>query len=122
MNRDGFAGGSDLGKVGAMSTKRYPAELKERAVRMVLEAREQDPTDRGAVGRIAERLGVGADSLRVWVKQSDVDAGKRAGTTTADAERIKELEKENRELRRTNEILKAASAFFAVEADSHRRK
>jgi transposase len=104
-----------------MSTKRYPAELKERAVRMVLEAQEQDPTDKGAINRIAAKLGVGSPSLRTWVDREKVDTGKKPGTTTADAARIKELERENKELRRTNEILKAASAFFAQEADPHRR-
>lgn len=105
-----------------MSTKRYPAELRERAVRMVVEARESDPADRSVIGRIARQLGVGSESLRNWVKQTDIDRGARPGTTSEDAARIKELEKENRELRRTNEILKAASAFFAQEADSSRRK
>jgi len=105
-----------------MSNKRYPDELRERAVRLVLEAREQDPTDRGVTNRIAAKLGVGPQSLRSWVDRADVDAGKKPGTTTADAARIKELEKEVKELRRTNEILKAASAFFAQEADPHRRK
>jgi len=105
-----------------MSNKRYPDELRERAVRMVLDAREQDPNDRGAIGRIAKKLGVGDQSLRNWVERTEVDTGKKPGTTTADAQKIKELEKEVKELRRTNEILKAASAFFAQEADPHRRK
>ena len=105
-----------------MSTKRYPAELRERAVRMVLEAQEQDPTDRGVVNRIAQKLGVGPQSLRNWVDREKVDTGRKPGTTSADAARIKDLERENKELRRTNEILKAASSFFAQEADSHRRK
>jgi len=105
-----------------MSNKRYPAELRERAVRMVLEAQEQDPTDRGVINRIAQKLGVGSQSLRVWVDREKVDSGHKPGTTSADAARIKELERENKELRRTNEILKAASSFFAQEADSNRRK
>lgn len=70
-----------------------------------------------AVVRIAPRVGVNADTLRGWVKQADVDAGKRPGTTTSDAARIKELERENRELKRANEILLAASSFFARELD-----
>lgn len=89
---------------------------------MVQEAREQDPNDRGAINRIASRLGVGDQSLRAWLNQAETDAGKRPGTTSEDAARIKELERENKELRRTNEILKAASAFFAQEVDSNRRK
>lgn len=105
-----------------MSNKRYPAELRERAVRMVLEAREQDPGDRGVINRISARLGVGPQSLRGWVERAEIDAGQKPGTTSEAAARIKELEKENRELRRTNEILKAASSFFAQEADSNRRK
>lgn len=89
---------------------------------MVLEAQEQDPTDRSVINRIAAKLGVGSQSLRTWVDREKVDTGKKPGTTTADAQKIKELEKEVKELRRTNEILKAASAFFAQEADPHRRK
>ena len=96
--------------------------LLERAVRMVLEARSEDPTGRGVINRIAAKLGVGPQSLRTWVDRVEVDAGRKPGTTTADAQRIKELEAENKELRRTNEILKAASAFFAQEADPHRRR
>ncbi len=105
-----------------MGARKYPDEMRERAVRMVVEARQADPADRGVISRIARQLGVGSESLRAWVKQFDIDSGRRGGTTTADAVRIKELEKENRELRRTNEILKAASAFFATEADSNRRR
>lgn len=105
-----------------MANKKYPDEIRERAIRMVQEARETDPRDRGVINRIAERLGVGKESLRAWVNQAGTDAGKRPGTTTADAAKIKELEKENKELRRTNEILKATTSFFAQEADSHRRK
>lgn len=105
-----------------MATKRYPDELRERAVRMVIELREQDPGDRSTIGRISRQLGVGSESLRSWVKQADVDDRKRPGVTTDDARRIRELESEVKELRRTNEILKAASAFFAQEADPHRRK
>jgi transposase len=99
------------------SQKRYPRELKERGVRMVLDLRRADPADTGVVARVARQLGVGVESLRTWVKQAEVDSGARPGTTTADAERIKELEQENRELRRANEILKRASAFFAAELD-----
>jgi transposase len=105
-----------------MATKRYPDELRERAVRMVIELREQDPRDRSIFSRVARQLGVGSESLRSWVKQADIDGGKRPGVTTEDSARIKELEREVAELRRTNEILKAASAFFAQEADPHRRK
>ena len=102
---------------GNPSQRRYPPELKERGVRMVLDLRRADPADTGVVARVARQLGVGVESLRTWVKQTEIDSGSRPGTTTADAARIKELEQENRELRRANEILKRASAFFAAELD-----
>lgn len=100
------------------STRRYPDEMRERAVRMVAEAIEEQNGDRyGVITRIARQLGVGTESLRTWVSQAETDAGKRPGMTTQEHHRFKELEKENRELRRANEILKAASAFFARELD-----
>jgi len=102
--------------------KRYPPELKERAVRMVLESIEQNGERHGVVTRIARQLGIGTESLRKWVERAEVDGGRRAGTTTRDQERIKELERENRELRRSNEILKSASAFFARELDPQPRR
>ena len=102
--------------------KRYPAEVKERAVRMVLEAQSEDPRDRSVIGRIARQLGVGAESLRVWVKQAEVDAGRRPGVSTSEAAEIKRLQKENRELRRANEILKSAAAFFGAELDRRPQK
>jgi len=97
--------------------KRYPSELRERAVRMVFEVRERSGQEKGAVARVAAQLGVGRETLRNWVQQAEVDSGKRPGTTTPDAQKIAELERENRELRRANEILKAASAYFARELD-----
>jgi transposase len=97
--------------------KRYPDEVRERAVRMVFEIREQSGQQQGAIARVADRLGVNRETLRNWIKQAEVDAGKRPGASTVDAQRIAELERENRELRRANEILKAASAFFARELD-----
>ena len=93
--------------------KRYPPDLRERAVRMVLEDRAADPTDTGIITRISGQLGCGAESLRNWVKQAQIDAGDRPGITTDERQRIAELEKENRELRRSNEILRRASAYFA---------
>jgi transposase-like protein len=88
-------------------------------MRLVQEAREQDRelSLNAAVIRVGQRAGVNADTLRGWCKQADVDAGRRPGTTTSDAARIKELERENRELKRANEILLAASSFFARELD-----
>ena len=97
--------------------RRYPAEMRERAVRMVHEAIAESGERVGAVTRVARQLGIGPESLRNWVKQADVDSGKRPGVTTEQQRRIAELERENRELRRANEILKAASAFFAAELD-----
>ncbi len=99
------------------SQKRYPPELRERAVRMVLETIEQTGQRPGVIGRVANQLGIGVESLRSWVRQAEIDGGRRAGITTEERRRIAELEKENRELRRANEILKAASAFFARELD-----
>ena len=97
--------------------RKYPPELRERAVRMVFEQAEQYGERFGAVTRVAKQLGVGSESLRKWVRQAEVDGGRRPGTTTEDKRRIAELERENRELRRANEILKSASAFFARELD-----
>ena len=94
--------------------RKYGDELRERATRMVVEARRDPATRAGAIPRIAEQLGVHRETLRGWVRQAEIDEGTRAGTTTGDAERIAQLERENRELRRANEILKTASAFFAA--------
>jgi transposase len=97
--------------------KRYPDELRERAVRMVFQVREESGQQLGAVARVADQLGVNRETLRNWVRQAEIDTGSRPGTSSVDAQRIAELEREVRELRRANEILKAASAFFARELD-----
>jgi transposase len=99
------------------SGHRHPPELRERAVRMVEETIKQTGERHGVVTRVAVQLGLGSETLRHWVKQAEIDHGQRAGITTAEQRRIAELEKEVRELRRANEILKAASAFFARELD-----
>jgi transposase len=99
------------------SQKRYPPELRERAVRMVQETIEQTGERFGVITRVARQLGIGAESLRSWVRQAEVDGGHRPGVTSEERRRIAELERDNRELRRANEILKAASAFFARELD-----
>ena len=99
------------------SQRRYPPELKQRAVRMVHEAIQQSGESHGVITRVARQLGVGSESLRSWVRQAEVDAGQRPGTTSQEAQRIAELEREVRELRRANEILQAASAFFASQLD-----
>lgn len=105
------------------SQKRYPPELRERAVRMAQDAiAEQGGQSFGVVPRIAGQLGVGVESLRGWLKQVEIDAGGRPGTSSTDAARIVELEREVRDLRRANEILKAASIFFATELDGRPKK
>ena len=97
--------------------RKYPDELRERAVRLVIEMKADPSTSPGAVRRVGEQLGINPETLRGWVAQAEVDAGTRTGTTTTDAARLAELERENRELRRANAILKSASAFFAAELD-----
>jgi transposase-like protein len=98
---------------GRPSTRRYTPDERAQAVRLVRQLREELGTDHGTVLRVARQLGYGVESVRAWVNQADIDDGQRAGTTTDDAKRIKALEQENRELKRANEILKKASAYFA---------
>ncbi|SCG52135.1 transposase [Micromonospora inositola] len=99
-------------------TKPYPQELRERAVRMVAEVRPNYESDWAAITAVAVRLGIGtAETLRKWVRQAQVDDGQRPGVTTEESAELKRLRRENAELRRANEILKAASAFFAAELD-----
>jgi transposase len=106
-----------------MSTsKRYPREVRERAMRMVAEGRELHSSEWAAIVSVSEKLGMKAETLRKWIRQAEVDEGSRPGVTSGEAQRIKELERENRELRRANEILKAASAFFARELDPQPRR
>ena len=96
----------------------YPAELRERAVRLVQEHRSEYPSEWAALVSIAQKLGIAApETLRKWVRRAEVDAGQRAGVTSDERERLRQLERENRELRRANEILRAAAAFFARELD-----
>ena len=99
------------------TSKRYPPELKERAVRMVLDLRSQDPKDHGVFTRVSRQLGVGTESLRTWVNQAEVDRGTRAGLTTTEQSEVAVLKKEVRELRRANAILQAAASFFGAELD-----
>jgi transposase len=96
---------------------RYPQELRERAVRMVVEHQGEHPSQWAAICSIAHKFGVSAETLRKWVRRAETDEGLRPGLTTEERERLKQLERENRELRRANEILKSASAFFAAELD-----
>ena len=104
------------------ASKRYPPELKERAVRMVRELQLADPDDHGVISRVARQLGVGVESLRLWVKQAEIDAGRRPGVTSAEHDELVELRKENRELRRANDILQAAATFFGAELDRRQKK
>jgi transposase len=100
--------------------KKYPDELRDRAVRLVqdlLADPELGLSVTGACRRVSEQLGINRDTLRGWVKQVQIDAGQRPGLSTDERRRLKELEAENRELRRANAILKTASAFFAAELD-----
>ena len=94
-----------------MSNPRYTAEMRERAVKMVMQVRRESGQEKGAIARVAQQLGIGREALRGWVAQAEVDSGARPGTTSDDKQRIKELERENSELRRANEILKRVSVF-----------
>lgn len=102
--------------------RRYPPELRERAVRMVHEQIAEQGERFGVVTRVARQLGIGVESLRNWVNQAEVDQGQRPGVSTEERRRIAELEREVRELRRANEILRAASIFFATELDGRPRR
>ena len=103
---------------------KYPRELRERAVRMVVEVRADYPSAYQAMTAVAQMLGIGSpETIRTWIRREQVDAGDRPGVTTDAAVEIKRLKRENAELRRANEILKAASAFFAAELDRpHKRE
>lgn len=100
------------------TSSRYPAELRERAVRMVGEIRTEGESEWSAMTRVAELLGVGTtETVRKWCRQGEVDAGSRPGTTSDEAGELKRLKRENAELKRANAILRSASAFFAAELD-----
>ncbi|MGH3975352.1 MAG: transposase [Pseudonocardiaceae bacterium] len=98
-------------------SSRHPREVRECAVALVLESQSDYGSQWEAIVPVAGKVGVSGESLRRWVRQAGIDAGHRAGTTSADAEVLRELRRENRELRRANEILKAAATFFARELD-----
>jgi transposase len=100
--------------------RKYPDELRERATRMAVEPRADPLTKQGAIARVAEQLGMHPETLRNWVRQAERDQGLRAGPSTDERDRIKALERENRELRQANEILRKASAYFA-QAELDRR-
>jgi len=93
--------------------KRYPKEVRERAVRLVLEQQNEHESQWGAICSIASKVGCTPESLRRWLRQTEIDLGKRDGVSSSEHDRVKQLERENRELKRTNEILRKAAAFFA---------
>jgi transposase len=99
------------------TSRRYPPEIRERAVRLVFEHERDYPSQWAAIRSIAEKSGMTAETLRKWVRAAERDEGRRPGLTTDERERMRDLEKEVKELRRANEILKAASSFFARELD-----
>ena len=100
------------------SSRRYPPELRERAVRMVAEISGQNDSEWAAISEVARLLGVGcAETVRKWVRQAEIDGGTRPGVSTDESAELKRLKRENAELKRANAILKTASAFFAAELD-----
>lgn len=101
--------------------KRIPEETKQRAIRLVLDHLDEYPNLTTACETVSKRLGFGAESLRRWVRQAQVDAGDRQGVTSSESDRIRKLERENRELREANVILRDAAVFFAGELDPRKR-
>ena len=108
----------DSSSTGRASPRKYPPELKERAIRMVLDSYDRGDQRQGLVTRIARQLDIVPESLRKWVQQAEIDRGQRAGTTTQEALRISEPEREVKELRRANEILKSASVSSTGERNT----
>jgi transposase len=106
----------------ASTSRRYAPEVRERAVRLVFEHRHEHESQWAAIVSVAAKIGCTPETLRSWVRRSEVDDRLRPGITSAERERLRELERENRELRRANEILKSASLFFATELDGRTRR
>jgi transposase len=104
------------------ASKRYSPEVRERAVRMVLEHQHGYASQWAAINSIAAKVGCTSETLRGWVRRAEVDEGLRPWLGSGERARLKELERENRELRRANEILKSASVFFATELDGRTRR
>jgi transposase len=104
-------------------TRNISAEIRARAVRLVREHAGDYPSEYAAMTAVAQRLGIGsAETLRKWVRQNEIDGGGRAGLTTNERQRLRELEREVKDLRRANEILREASIVFATELDGRRKK
>ncbi len=103
-------------------TNRYSPEVRERAVRMVVEHLDDFSSEWAAITSVSSKLGMAPETLRHWVRRAQIDGGMRPGLTTDERKRLKELEKENRDLRRANEILKDASIFFATELDGRTKR
>lgn len=107
---------------GRSTSRRYPGELRERAVRMVAEIRVDHESEWAAMTKVAELLGVGTvETVRKWCRQAEIDDGSRPGVSSEEAAEIKRLKRENAELKRANAILRSASAFFAAELDRPQR-
>jgi transposase len=106
----------------ARMSHRYPQELRERAIRLVYEGRDEYESEWKAIESVATKLGIGStETLRKWIRKAEVDAGQRPGVTSQESAEVRKLRAENRELRRANEILKAAAGFFAAELDRPQR-
>ena len=100
----------------------YPAEMRERAIRMILDHQDEYPSQWAAIGSVAEKLSVNRETLRLWVRRAETDEGRRPGLTTDERARMKDFERENKELRRANEILKSAATFFGAELDRRQQR
>ena len=107
---------------GKPTTRRYSPDEKAAAVRMVRTLRQELGTEHGTIQRVAHQLGYGTESIRLWVRQADIDEGHVPGVSTSDSARLKTLEQENRELKRANEILKRAASFFGAELDRQHKR
>jgi transposase len=104
------------------TSRRYAPEVRERAVRLVLEQQREHESQWAAIRSVAAKIGCTDETLRIWVRRAEIDGGRRLGVSSDERARLKELERENRELRRANEILKSASLFFATELDGRTRR